>query len=597
MNIRKLLCFLICLVTVASACSGCFIRDLIGGEAKGSSDGSASDNSSEVSDTSGESDPLPEFLELVADGVAVDVVYPQVATSAEIALATKVVELLRTLGNTTAYADDEASTHDPSRVEIAIGYTAYPESRQAFDELGYGEGVIRIIGNKLIIIAYNDDTYSALSAKVSVALQNGTDESHNIKLPRDYSVSVSDNELVTSVPVLEALSLNDVKNAGDGSYVLTFKQGSVKVLEDYVASLEELGYERYASNTIDSNCYYTLVNGKNVLTAIFTAYNKEIKIIVELLSDTALPTRAEDNKWTATGVSSTITQIGLRSENYSGEAYYNGMSYVLRLADGSFIVIDGGHDNVKDADKLYDVLEKQAEGEPIVIAAWFFTHDHGDHTGFFNKFAKSYAQKVTVEGFVYNFPSPNELAENATGRVGSTISRYFKNSQVVKAHPGQKFYLRNSKITILFSNDVWNHNAQALKTQNEASLVFTVELEGKKLIVLGDYYEDRGTLRNLYSKDTLKSDIMQVSHHGISNCGTFLYPIIAPEWALWPLGVDHWISDSEDRYISEHSMNAYMKTMDEDKVFMALDDIVILTVDDGNITSCVFEDCSDYLAS
>ena len=148
---------------------------------------------------------------------------------------------------------------------------------------------------------------------------------------------------------------------------------------------------------------------------------------------------------------------------------------------------------------------------------------------------------------------------------------------------------------MLYTNDLWVYGDQALSTANEASLVFSVELEGKKFMVLGDYYDDLGILRNLYTAKTLKSDIMQVSHHGISNCGTALYPIIAPEWALWPLGTDY--VEEYDRVISEHKINAYMKKMDKNKVFMAKDDIVILTVDNGSISAQVFDTDEIYLAS
>ena len=593
MNIKKLFCLLLCLVLTLSIFIGCVKQG------DGVSDGSNSSTEAPNASVESDSEPQkPEFLELVTNGVAVDVVYPSKASAAEIKLATNIVELIKTLGKTTAEATDEAANHDPDRVEIVVGYTSYPESRTAFEELGYGEGVIRAIGNKLVIIANNDTAYTSLSAKISVALRSGADENNNIKIASDYSVSVADNAIVATIPVMDDLSLNDVKDGGDGSYVLTFKRGKTSSLESYIKKLTDNGYTEYTSKTVDGNRYHTLTNEENLITAIYTSYNREIKIIVEKLSGTSLPTKAEDNKWTAiSGVSTTITQIGLHSDSYRGEEAYNGLSLVIRLADGSFIVIDGGHDSAQDSDKLYNVLKKQSEGRDIVITAWIFTHDHGDHTGFFKKFCQSYASKVTVERFIYNFPSLSELGANATGLVGSNISKYFKKSEVVKAHPGQEFYLRNAKIDILFTNDVWDHNAQALKTQNEASLVFTVELEGKKLMILGDHYEDRGTLQNLYNDETLKSDIMQVSHHGISNCGTNLYPIIAPEWALWPLGNDHWVNGSEDRYISEHSMNAYMKTMDQSKVFMALDNIVILTLDDGNITSQVHDSAEAYLNS
>ena len=100
---------------------------------------------------------------------------------------------------------------------------------------------------------------------------------------------------------------------------------------------------------------------------MLTDYNDELRVIVEKRSGTSLPTRENENVWTPVdGISTTITQIGLLSENASGESRYNGLSFVIRLADGSFIVIDGGHDNGNDHDKLYKILEKQSEGRKIV---------------------------------------------------------------------------------------------------------------------------------------------------------------------------------------------------------------------------------------
>ena len=589
MNTKKLFCLLLCLMLTLPVFFGCRL------------DANVGDNTSEVSDTSevtgSDTQADPDFLQVVTGGVAVDIVFAQPASSGELAFVNDLTDTLYKLGCTEVVARDETEVYDPTRVEIVIGKTSYAESRSVFDVLCYGQGTICVSGNKLIVAAFDEDIYSSLSPKIALALKNGKDEQGNIKIARDYSISTSKNALVSSLPVLQGLPLNDVKDGGDNSYVLTFRNASVTDLNGYADILKQNGYEEYAKNTIDTNTYYTLINDDNVITLMLTDYNDELRVIVEKRSGTSLPTRENENVWTPVdGISTTITQIGLLSENASGESRYNGLSFVIRLADGSFIVIDGGHDNGNDHDKLYKILEKQSEGRKIVIAAWFFTHDHGDHTGFFKSFCEKYASNVTVEQFVYNFPAVTDV-KDGTGKVGGNIRMYFRSSAVVKAHPGQQFFIRNAKIDLLYTNDLWEHKKQVLKTHNEASLVFTVELEGKKLIILGDYYDDSGILRNLYTAETLKSDIMQVSHHGISNCGSLLYPIIAPEWALWPLGDDHWISESEDRYISDHPINAYMKSMDQNKVFMAKDDIVILTVKDGNITSQIFENDAIYLAS
>lgn len=564
-------------------------------------DSEATDSSSEVQGTSEETQSNDtaegEFLSIVKDGAAVDVIYPKNATSGELTAANSIVNSIKNLGKAAAKAKEETDGYDVSRVEIVVGRTSYTESQRVIDELKYSQGVISVVDNKIIVMAYGEETYSTLASRFAMALSNGRDKSNNIKIAKDYSVSVTDNELVSSLPVIDDSFPSHIKDAGDGSYVLIFKRATADTVSSYISKLTAEGYTEYASNTIDGNRYYTYVSEKNVVNLAFTDYNDELKVIAERLSDTALPTRESDNKWTAAdGVTTTISQLGLYYEYNGRNDYFNGMSYVIRLRDGSFIVIDGGHDKKIDSDRLYNVMRKQApDPDNIVIAAWFFTHGHSDHTGFFKSFCQTYASKVTVEQFVYNFPSITEV--NDAAQIGTTgnIVRYFKNVPVVKAHAGQVFNIRNAKITMLYTNDLWEYSLKALSTSNEASLVFTVETEGKKFMVLGDYYDDRGILRSLYSASTLKSDIMQVSHHGISNCGTKLYPIIAPEWVLWPLGSDY-IAEY-DRVISEHQMNAYMKTMDKNKVFMAKDDIVILTLDNGNITSQVFETDAIYLAS
>ena len=593
MKIKKILCLCFSLLFALAVFVGCKGN----GEQTVISDGVASE---------GESTLEVKFLDLVKDGVAVDVIYPKLATAYELKAANGIVASIRNVSGATSKAKIETEKYDASTVEIVVGYTSYPETKEVIDQLGYSGGIISVVGNKIIILGSDEESYDTLAQRFAIALSSGKDKDKNIQIATDYAVSVSANDLVASLPTIKDAYPSYIKDAGDNSYVLMFNNATIDTVEGYLSSLASHGYSEYASNTIDNNRYYTYTNSDNVVNVAFTGYNKEMKVIVERQTDTALPTRESDNKWTAvSGVTTTISQLGLYYETdgrvvadpqNSNNPYINGMSYVIRLKDGSFIVIDGGHSKSIDGTRLYNVMKKQApDPNNIVIAAWFFTHGHSDHTGFFASFCQSYASKVKVEQFVYNFPSVNEIDDADQARADGTVAKYFKNVPVVKAHPGQVFYIRNSKITMLYTNDLWVYGKQELKTANEASLVFTVELEGKKFMVLGDYYDDLGILRSLYSSSTLKSDIMQVSHHGISNCGTKLYPIIAPEWALWPLGTDY--VKEYNRVISEHQMNAYMKTMDKNKVFMAKDDIVILTLNNGNITAQVFETDAIYLAS
>lgn len=62
------------------------------------------------------------------------------------------------------------------------------------------------------------------------------------------------------------------------------------------------------------------------------------------------------------------------------------MSYVIRLTDGRFIVIDGGREFEPDSERLYQCLKNGSSGQNPVIAAWIMTHPHSDHFHCFIEF-------------------------------------------------------------------------------------------------------------------------------------------------------------------------------------------------------------------
>ena len=74
-----------------------------------------------------------------------------------------------------------------------------------------------------------------------------------------------------------------------------------------------------------------------------------------------------------------------------------GMSYVIRLSDGRFIVIDGGRHFEPDRDRLLNCLIESSGGEKPVIAAWILTHPHADHYGAIADVASAYYDEVVLE--------------------------------------------------------------------------------------------------------------------------------------------------------------------------------------------------------
>ena len=90
------------------------------------------------------------------------------------------------------------------------------------------------------------------------------------------------------------------------------------------------------------------------------------------------------------------TQLSLLGVSASGSDE-NGLSMFVRLADGRFLVWDGGGANGDaDADNIYAQLKASAQNvgiNKVVIAGWFLTHCHGDHAEAYLSFVSKYASE------------------------------------------------------------------------------------------------------------------------------------------------------------------------------------------------------------
>ena len=108
-------------------------------------------------------------------------------------------------------------------------------------------------------------------------------------------------------------------------------------------------------------------------------------------------------------VSPLITQV--RTSYFS---YDCGMAYIIRLYDGSFVIIDGNIGEYDEPDHIMELLEKQnVTGEKVRIAAWFITHAHGDHYLGFINFCRKFGDRITIERVIYDFPPKEVYFEGA----------------------------------------------------------------------------------------------------------------------------------------------------------------------------------------
>ena len=547
------------------------------------------------------------------------------------------------------YVTDANTTYVGS-YEVLFGVVERAESlafRATLDANQYG---FRITGNKIILAAHIDAALEPMIEKF-LAFYAYAMEYNGGVLPQGYeevyTLSGSFNATILgsytvpnwmlNFPRPENAVINMAQNNNDDSIqmIYTGTGASVSGYLAYCAQLENNGYRVVLKNDNpgNTNNYFriyrnagkqhvlyvaynafsaqevyadryaseTVVNGdfihSNKVTAGTTSnqiqypmrtYEQCIRIVSAPLSKAYLPddTLLTQQKYTKI-CNTSITNIRILKSV--------GMSYVLQLEDGRFVIVDGGGDSLysgaeNDKHILYSTLSelhKRATGSapstsnPIHIAAWLVTHSHADHYGTITNFLKTYAPKKTIkmDYLIGNFPELSvmypvggDTSTMGTGRV-STLQGYLSSAGLtpftyVKLHTGMTLYFANLKLETMMtvedhapfritnSNDTNSVTKWTISsTATTASATSPVQISASTVassnnttwMLLGDscLYASRwlcamwggtsyNSTTNLYDGGYLKSDMVQLAHHGNIGCEIALYKTVQAEVVWFP---------------------------------------------------------------
>ncbi len=310
--------------------------------------------------------------------------------------------------------------------------------------------------------------------------------------------------------------------------VLSFENVSYNQFETYTKKLAVFGFEKKESHNLWQNTFCSFYNGDATIILSYFPTLNQMKIVARK-GDVPLIYNDNTNKKITTSKLTLIDGINF------------GESLVLRLADGRFIVFDGGWELQSDADKLMAVLKEQSVFDKPRIAAWIFTHPHIDHYRCFFVFYPMYKDDVIIEKIIYNFPeATDELAEKFGAGSAPWCSdeiacmRRFETAisectaTKIKAHTGQIFNISNARFETISSPDVID---KFPCDSNIYSLVFKATIEGQIILFGADGIFDDTLLAERYG-EYLKSDILQVPHHGFNPDDSKAYKFINPETCL-----------------------------------------------------------------
>ena len=469
--------------------------------------------------------PPSEPLVIYADGeYRAALVVPSEPTTLEKTLATKISAAItsrtRKSVPTMTYAEAVNSNYD---AYILIGENGHPLSSELSGELGARSAKAEL-RDGCLVFSFNQKLSAEKVAQELIDLILASGE--KISIPYGYLASYDAKPDLDGLPTHRGTT---ELSCGKGT---TMRVGLSSPTEfaAYRTELETAGFELISDREAMGNLFATYRGESIYVYLYYTAYANEIRIITGPLSELVA---GEYKIESDTKVDPFVASIPQPD---------NGQGYVMRLPDGRFIVQDGGYSG---DDRVYATLRALQPEGTITIAAYFVSHPHGDHQEGFIEFIKTHRNnsEVTLERVIVNYGDPSRYNIDGTAGVETisdevnwlydTMRDYRSGVPVLKAHTGQIIdFGYGASVEILYTaEDLF---PDAFPNINDSSMVIRFVAADTSVLFLADTcYLSGPILADLWGEH-LKSDVMQIAHHGQWPSVEEIYHLIRAEVVLYP---------------------------------------------------------------
>ena len=597
-SLKRILAVLLILTTICSVFASCAGDIGLESDSNGSDSEYATDANGNAIGTDGSDDDESAngLIQLFANGeYTARVIRSDTASATDKEAYTKIRELLKKHTGVNPPIEDDFVAKGEEKYDgpaILIGKTNYSESTKANSKLGENQATATISGNKYVIAFSTLEAFEKLATKFNTILKKS--DKNNIVIDSKWKIDEKiTGETFSEVGLIKKyeniLSLvqkgNDnlkLDSTGSGQGSLTIfnvESSATKTNFDTVCkNLVDNGLKKYTTNSIGNNQFATYVTEQQIVHVMFfptqsvkkkkTSNNKTVyesvggnEGVLRVTVDQrgvgtdgkfSLPGLSGENKYTKTTESKMIV-CDIGNADWPG-----GMCIIYKLADGRFFIVDAGIGGTKSDGRgfvgsssswIYETLAKHAaDPKNIQVAAWLITHPHSDHAGGLYDMALGYygskngakhcvmpkeiKKYIKIDTLIYN--APDNLPDcNREGWIPEIIKQ-FNIQKVVKAHAGQIFYYADLKFTVFGSLDIMIENKAQSGDSNDFSLAIQVAFNNKTALLLGDSDTiPNAELAPIY-KNSLKSDILQLAHHGYGDTGdASVNSYCNPSWVLW----------------------------------------------------------------
>lgn len=443
-----------------------------------------------------------------------------------------------------SYKYDAYSAATDGQLEILVGQTNRAASSALYGELGYfSYKVTTRNGNILVGARLEANAVKGLNGLLTYirsAYKSSIDG--NCYIPASIELGDDLHGWTNEVPNLSGGTFDEkIYDSGDNTYLIRYTDVTQSEHGAYIETLTNRGFKKLATYDLGGNTYNLMQGEESTIYVIYNKASSEVRVSYDKKGYN-YPTISKAG---AEG-SYTPTLWQLRVDNY-GSRENGGMSYVLQLSNGHFVIIDGGYKTKEEADHLYKFLKMKAPtGETPVVEAWFISHLHGDHFGAFLAFTEHYLNKIELQGVYYNFLKSNVIPLGAVKPIQDAAKRWTGCKLYEKIRTGMTIKFTGLDVDVICTHEDLHpliaYNNEGNDTTTVLKFTVTSGSSKQSIMFLGDCFpnECQRMMENLAPSGVLKSDIVQWSHHGYEGATKAVYQAIGAHTVLWPMNIVGW---------------------------------------------------------
>lgn len=222
--------------------------------------------------------------------------------------------------------------------------------------------------------------------------------------------------------------------------------------------------------------------------------------------------------------------------------YFNGIAcgYIIKTYNGKLIIVDGGND--VDYENIYNYITGIGNG---TVDFWIVTHPHSDHVGALCKLLES-DKEFRINTLCYSILDKNwyETYDKRGFESESKFIDLIKDKRIESQYNCKKndiFYIDNVKCEII---RIANPEITNSDNGNDASMTFKLITtdSNKSMIFLGDSFL-QASKELLKEPELLKSDAVQMAHHGQNGVTKEVYDAIDPDFCFFNSPIWIWNND------------------------------------------------------